>query len=43
MGHANISITLNHYAQPMSTPGSKAEAPHLLDAYLAQQRQRRAA
>ncbi|HEU4905552.1 MAG TPA: site-specific integrase [Solirubrobacterales bacterium] len=32
MGHANISITLDHYGHLM--PGSEAEAAGLLDAYL---------
>jgi integrase len=41
MGHANISITLDRYGHLM--PGSEAEAADLLDAYLAEQRQRRAA
>jgi integrase len=41
MGHANISITLDRYGHLM--PGSEAEAADLLDAYLAEQRRRRAA
>jgi integrase len=41
MGHANISITLDRYGHLM--PGSEAEAADLLDAYLANQRKRRAA
>ena len=41
MGHANISITLGRYGHLM--PGSEAEAADLLDTYLAEQRQRRAA
>ena len=41
MGHANISITLDRYGHLM--PGSEAEAADLLDAYLAEQRRRKAA
>lgn len=41
MGHANISITLDRYGHLM--PGSEAEAADLLDTFLAEQRQRRAA
>jgi integrase len=38
MGHANISITLDHYGYLM--PGSEAEAAELLDSYLNAQRER---
>jgi integrase len=40
MGHANISITLDRYGHLM--PGSEAEAPGLLDTYLASELDRSA-